>query len=47
MRNPKGDKEILAVKSMHAYTGYDTVSAFAGKGKAKDLKLLISNKESH
>ena len=31
---------------MHAYTGCDTVSAFAGKGKAKALKLLTSSKEN-
>ncbi len=30
---------------MHAYTGCDAVSAFAGKGKVKALKLLTSNKE--
>ena len=29
---------------MHAFTGCDTVSAFAGKGKAKALKSLIINK---
>ena len=29
---------------MHAYTGCDTVSAFAGKGKAKALKLLVNDK---
>ena len=31
---------------MHAYTGCDTVSAFAGKWKASALKILTSNKES-
>lgn len=31
---------------MYAYTGCDTVSAFAGIEKANALKLLISNKES-
>ncbi len=35
----------LSLACMHAYTGYDTVSAFAGKGKAKALKLLSKNKE--
>ena len=35
-----------ALIGMHAYTGCDTVSVFAGKGKAKALKLLISNKET-
>ena len=31
---------------MHAFTGCDTVSAFAGRGKAKVLKLLVSNVEN-
>ena len=35
-----------ALIGMHAYTGCDTVSAFAGKGKAKALKLLTSNKQN-
>jgi hypothetical protein len=35
-----------ALIGMHAYTGCDTVSAFAGKGKAKALKLLTSNRET-
>ncbi len=30
---------------MHAYTGCDSVSAFAGKGKARALKLLMSNSD--
>ena len=30
---------------MHAYTGCDSVSAFAGKGKASALKLLTSNRD--
>ena len=30
---------------MHAYTGCDTVSAFAGKGKASSLRLLTSSTE--
>ena len=34
-----------ALIGVHAYTGCDTVSAFAGKGKAKALKLLSKNKE--
>lgn len=34
-----------ALVDMHVYTGCDTVSAFAGKGKAKALQLLTSNKE--
>ena len=28
---------------MHAFTGWDTVSAFAGKGKAQALMLLEKN----
>ena len=31
---------------MHAFTGCDSVSAFAGKGKAQALKLMLSDKES-
>ena len=31
---------------MHAYTGCDTVSAFAGKGKVKALKLLTTSREN-
>ncbi len=34
-----------ALVGMHAYTGCDAVSEFAGKGKVKALKLLTSNKE--
>jgi len=34
-----------ALIGMHAYTGCDTVSAFAGKGKARALKLLMSNSD--
>lgn len=33
-----------ALVGMHAFTGCDTVSAFAGKGKANALKLLTTNK---
>ena len=35
-----------ALIGMHAFTGCDTVSAFAGRGKAKALKLLVSNVEN-
>jgi len=31
---------------MHAYTGCDTVSAFAGKGKVRAHKLLMKNKNT-
>ena len=34
-----------ALVGVHAYTGCDTFSAFAGKGKAKALKLMSKNKE--
>ena len=34
-----------ALIGMHAFTGCDTVSAFAGKGKSKALKMLTSNKD--
>ena len=35
-----------ALVGVHAYTGCDTVSAFAGKGKAKALKLLSKTRNS-
>ena len=34
-----------ALIGMHAFTGCDTVSAFAGKGKAKVLKMLTHSKD--
>lgn len=40
-----GTDVCRALIDMHAYTGCDAVSAFAGKGKVKALKLLTSNKE--
>ena len=40
-----GQNVCKAVVGMHAYTGCDTVSAFAGKRKAQALKLLKDNKE--
>ena len=33
-----------ALVGMHAYTGCDTTSAFAGKGRASALKLLTNNR---
>ena len=39
-----GTDVCKALIGMHAYTGCDTVSAFAGKGKAKALKLLTKSK---
>ena len=35
-----------ALIGMHAYTGCDTVSAFAGKGKTSALTLMTSNRET-
>uniref|UniRef100_UPI00358DDB47 uncharacterized protein n=1 Tax=Myxine glutinosa TaxID=7769 RepID=UPI00358DDB47 len=35
-----------ALIGMHAYTGCDTVSVFAGKGKTSALKLLTKNRET-
>jgi len=34
-----------ALIGIHAYTGCDTTSAFAGKGKASALKLVTNNRE--
>ena len=34
-----------ALIGMHAYTGCDTTSAFAGKGKASALKFVTNNRE--
>ena len=33
------------ISGMHAFTGCDTVSAFAGKGKAKALKMLTHSRD--
>ena len=41
-----GEGVCKALIGMHAYTGCDTVSAFAGKGKAKALKLLTTSSEN-
>ena len=30
-----------AILGLHAFIGYDTVSAFCGKGKVKPLKILL------
>ncbi|CAM4649015.1 unnamed protein product [Leuciscus chuanchicus] len=35
-----------ALVGLSAYTGCDTVSAFAGKGKTRGLTLLMNNKET-
>ena len=39
-----GTDVCKALIGIHSYTGCDTVSAFAGKGKAKALKLLTKTK---
>ena len=41
-----GMEVCRALIGLHAYTGCDTVSAFAGKGKTNALRLLISNKNT-
>ena len=38
-----GMRVCRALIGMHTFTGCDTVSAFAGRGKTKALKLLISH----
>ena len=40
-----GTSACQALLGRHAFTGCDTVSAFAGSGKAKALKLLTNSKE--
>ena len=44
--NAFGRDVCTAVIGMHAYTGCDSVSAFAGRGKAQALKLVISEKQT-
>lgn len=39
-----GDHVCKGVIGLHAYTGCDTVSAFAGKGKVNSVKILKSDK---
>ena len=38
-------KEVLmkSLTGFHSFTGCDTISAFAGRGKVKPLKLVLSN----
>lgn len=38
-----GSQLCKALPGFHAFTGCDTVSAFAGRGKVKPLKLLQKN----
>ena len=40
-----GQNVTKALIGMHAYTGCDTVSAFAGRGKLRALKLLIDSRQ--
>ena len=40
-----GQKVFKALLGLHAFTGCDSVSAFAGIGKARPLKLLRSKNE--
>ena len=40
-----GQDACKALPSLHAFTGCDAVSAFAGIGKVKPLKKLLSKKE--
>lgn len=44
MATSVGTEVCKALIGMHAYTGCDTVSAFAGRGKASALKYLIADK---
>ena len=40
--NSLGNSVSAALPRLHAFTGCDTVSAFAGKGKLPTLKILNS-----
>jgi len=40
-----GQDVCKALPGMHAFTGCDTVSAFAGKGKLKPLKMLRASQD--
>ena len=39
------DELCDALVGLHAFTGCDSVSAFAGKGKSKSIKLLLSSEK--
>lgn len=41
LRQRLGDNVCSAMIGLHTYTGCDTVSAFAGRGKLKALKLMM------
>ena len=38
-----GDEINLALVALHAFTGFDTISAFLRRGKVKPLTLLKKN----
>lgn len=40
-----GDDLCDALLGLHAFTGCDSISAFAGKGKARGLELLLQKKK--
>lgn len=42
LRDAIGHEVCAALPGMHAYTGCDTVSAFAGRGKSKALKIITA-----
>ena len=41
-----GQDVCRALHGLHAFTGCDTVSAFAGRGKIDPLKMVMQSKES-
>ena len=43
--NRSADELCDAILGLHAFTGCDSVSAFAGKGKSKAIKILITSDE--
>ena len=43
--NRSADELCDAILGLHASTGCDSVSAFAGKGKSKAIKILITSDE--
>ena len=45
LQNTDVGKVFNVLPGLHAFTGYDTVGAFAGKGKDKALKLVKKNNE--
>ena len=45
MKYVLNDMQLLSNElfGLHAYTGYDTISAFSGKVKVKPFKLMMKN----